>query len=121
MKPESETTPEQAFEEFMQGEQEWCWNECGDGTFNGPFDTKEEAIEDAVHGHDVFGNNDTGAFLLDGHSYPNPDYDKAFPQDEENAPELISGKPETFTKSAALAWYLKEIDNLRARLRKEVV
>lgn len=99
---------------------EWFWNEEEDGLFNGPFATKDLAIDAAVHGHAVFEDEETDAIsLLNGHAYPNPDYDAEYPQDDDNAPQRITGKPETLTKSQALEWCLKEIDDLRAKLKKE--
>lgn len=99
---------------------DWYWNIYEDGCFNGPYATKDEAIDDAVHGNAAFEEEETEViFLLNGRAYPNPEFDPDYPKDEDNAPENLSGKTEQFTKTQALEWCLKQIDELRAKIRKE--
>ena len=97
----------------MKTAKEWFWNTTEDGTFNGPYATKNDALYDAIHGYEVFGDEETDCiFLIDGNCYPNPDYDSEYPQDDDNYPENIRGEISEFTKTQALDWVLSHIDKL---------
>ena len=107
-------------ENKTQNTNDWFWNSCEDGLFNGPFATMDLAINDAVYGNASFEDEETKCiFLLEGYSYPNPDYDAKSPQDEDNAPERLCGKTVEFTKTQAIDWCLTQIDDLRAKLKKQ--